>query len=525
MDNIKKIAERWMVKGLKVARVNYGMYGVQENIDDWFMGKQKLIEMFRKSPNWSEENLAIIKTIEYARQISSLTKRNNFSNLMFAVKQAMRLHSQTKYIDMIQIMGYAMDNDTGYDTSRIFVSERLTEQDVLFIKEALGYSRVQEGMKTSRLVQKIFQQWAPLSMENKVVQDAYYAWTESLSESKVKAKHVISLNPADYLLMSWGNSWASCHIINPEIADGDTHSGCFRAGTLSYMGDSSSVLCYTVKPEVEDDDCPITPKVSREISFMTDEQPVFYQSRMYPSNGDDKLKEVYRKSIQEELNAIFNIENPEWELDNDRNCRFVTHSNLHYKDYDHYGYHYREKGMGVHFQRYDAGNYASCLECGETGIEEPNTLYCDSCRGDAYYCARCGDFVHEDDVFYLDEYDDYYCRDCTITCAQCGTVCTVDDMVTTARDEYVCPDCFENNYFECWVCGSIDHMDYGYLVNDDYYCEDCFHEGFTFCDYCSEPVSLADAVEHDGYKYCPDCAPELEDDEETVAETEEVPVA
>jgi len=45
---------------------------------------------------------------------------------------------------------------------------------------------------------------------------------------------ILSVNPCDFLKMSYGEGWDSCHHVG--------HHGCYHAGTQSYIMDSSSMI-------------------------------------------------------------------------------------------------------------------------------------------------------------------------------------------------------------------------------------------------------------------------------------------
>lgn len=87
----------------------------------------------------------------------------------------------------------------------------------------------------------------------------YSVFADAINPTKKKMIVCFSLNPIDWLTMSFGNSWASCHTIDvdqlrKEQGDG-THNyhGMYSSGTMSYMLDSSSIIMYYVNPESKDE--------------------------------------------------------------------------------------------------------------------------------------------------------------------------------------------------------------------------------------------------------------------------------
>ena len=75
------------------------------------------------------------------------------------------------------------------------------------------------------------------------------------------------------------------------------------------------------------------------------------------------------------------------------------------------------------------------------------------------------------------------CRDCM------NTIEENEEFKELGGEEYLCQNCFEENYFEC-SCGDIERKEYGYWVpsEEQYICEDCYVNGYITCCDCGEVV-------------------------------------
>ena len=101
------------------------------------------------------------------------------------------------------------------------------------------------GAKFSRVMNAVLR--AVIEQGNIACPD-YEKWFAAFSDAAKtkpeKLKFVLSIHPADYMRMSFGNSWESCHKLG---------RGCYQAGTLSYMLDTCSMVGYVVKHECKDE--------------------------------------------------------------------------------------------------------------------------------------------------------------------------------------------------------------------------------------------------------------------------------
>ena len=110
---------------------------------------------------------------------------------------------------------------------------------------------------------------------------AFAAYADIVSELQRKLNFVISVNPLDYLTMSFGVNWKSCHNIS---------GGAWKGGCLSYMLDGTSIITYVITDLNE----PIheNPKIYRQMFHY--DNGLFMQNRLYPQ-GNDGATNLYEK--------------------------------------------------------------------------------------------------------------------------------------------------------------------------------------------------------------------------------------
>lgn len=103
---------------------------------------------------------------------------------------------------------------------------------------------------------------------------------------KIKRHMIISANFLDYMTASFGNGWGSCHTIDYQnYRDASsTHNACYRSGGFSYMGDTSSIVVYTIDPEYDGNEYWSRDKITRTMFHIGINK--FCQGRTYPDNRE-----------------------------------------------------------------------------------------------------------------------------------------------------------------------------------------------------------------------------------------------
>ena len=202
-------------------------------------------------------------------------------------------------------------------------------------------------------------------------------YADMVSTLKRKMQFIISLNPLDYLTMSDGVNWHSCHNI---------YDGCYKAGTISYMLDTTSIVTFVAK-EINDDIHKI-PKVYRQMYHYKDN--LFIQSRLYPQGNDGatNLYDQFRGYVIKEFSSLIGA-NGEWTYEcGTRAC--TTHINSrgkHYRDYNYNAnvgiFYPTSKEFDIQSLVMTVGHESICVNCGRTFNESARYLthqYISSCE-------------------------------------------------------------------------------------------------------------------------------------------------
>ena len=331
---------------------------------------------------------------------------------------------------------------------------------------------------------------------------------DDLSPLSINRHTVLSVHPCDYLEMSnIDNSWSSCHNIE---------SGCYMAGTLSYMCDDCSMIFYTVDKEYSGTDYYKQPKINRQVYCYED--GVLLQSRLYPDYRDSVNSNNFRAAVQSVFAKCENMPNI-WKLKrgNKEVERYTrTHSDAkHYPDYEYSRYEATIsllEGFGdSHDHELVIGSPCYCINCGEN-LDDTESINCDGCNG-CHVCEECGSMCHEADMYYDADNDCWYCSDCVNYCGECGCVIYPgSENYVDSACHYVCDWCYENKYDTCDRCGEIYKIDEMVIRdNGEKYCNECVEEYFVSCDECGCLSHEDDMVWCGDKMLCEDCADRYEE--------------
>lgn len=237
--------------------------------------------------------------------------------------------------------------------------------------------KVAASMKTSRAFNRICTKYGVNKWSKYEKEFAKYA--DMVSGNKRTLYFIISVNPLDYLTMSFGNSWASCHTIDKTNRRRmpNSYSGQYCGGTVSYMLDSTSFITYCL--DDIDGDLHEKGKIYRNMFHMSGQK--FIQSRIYPQGNDGAtdLYKKFREIVQREFVPIFGLENNKWKVrgvDSSDHCSY----GVHYRDYDcfssarvFYPTGYSETTEAIHI-----GHTGICAHCGRP-ISNSGSLAHPSC--------------------------------------------------------------------------------------------------------------------------------------------------
>ena len=308
--------------------------------------------------------------------------------------------------------------------------------------------RAKEGMRTSRMVNKYLSSNFPEIKEimgqkevahadenghvvhetktYNVYEKEYADYSDAINPIKVRRHTVISLNPIDYLTMSFGNSWSSCHTIDKgnlrqvKSQNGtNTYHGMCCGGCLSYMLDDCSAVVYTVDNKYEGEYLELEPKINRNMIHF--HNGIMVQGRMYPQSCDYGAKDLYEqfRNIEEKVIADC-IGTPNlWKYKGGKGeCRNVISGTkgMNYEDYftfDRVGVCYL-KNNEMYVEPSDdfyIGHPGIDTVAGvEYSDKEELSLSHWKSPVPQHECACCGERHSETEMHLID--GDWYCEDC-----------------------------------------------------------------------------------------------------------------
>ena len=427
----------------------FGIAGVQKNLEQWSEGKRDLLALLRRHSDWHEEELAVVLQYDEIRDIDATCVReavfemkqlardcglrdNQYDNFVCALDAATidcrRIPDESRLADIRSHGG--IECAPGQKASRIV--NRLCLKFGLDRYTAEKEESAPDGTKTVRRVHPYNAIFARLS--------------DALNPGTERRKGILSIHPCDYLEMSNDdNTWRSCHCLN----DGE-----YQAGTLSYMGDTVTMIFYTVNPDVEEAFHKV-PRITREVFCYHD--GTLLQSRLYPSDRADQ-RERYMELVEQVITTCLGVPN-QW------TTQAVTHNTkdfwrtypnaLHYKDYE-CGYAIVSVLLGeeFHHEIFTIGSQAYCVCCGEE-LRYEDVLDCSRCESKAI-CKECGREVSYNHYNYDPERHAFFCDECFHHCFFCnkvfqGEVYRVHRHGQT-HSMTACRTCYENLTQPCGTC-------------------------------------------------------------------------
>ena len=350
--------------------------------------------------------------------------------------------------------------------------ENKTQQDFIY-----NGKKIPKGMKILKAL-KYF------DLPKNAMNDIQSKASQLIQANSITGTLCFSVHPLDYLSISENTyNWASCHSL-----DGD-----YRAGNLSYMLDSSTIVCYlrganNVKLPLFPDDVPWNSKKWRVLLFFSDKQDIIFAGRQYPFTSSDGLNEVRNnllpflkqpefgkycdwtdpviRSIPDSYghdydvrapyilirgiihNLYDEIEEPERPL----HFNDLLHSsfyNPHYIAINNYPW-YREKAVSkVHI-----GADCKCVKCNKKYITETDSFMCNDC-----------------DLLYGTEINNKFA-----VCSCCDRRVLRESCTEIDDDTIICNDCLKNHCFKCDCCDGYDFEENKVYIEeqDIYVCQKCY---------------------------------------------------
>lgn len=306
--------------------------------------------------------------------------------------------------------------------------------------------RAVEGQKISRIVNK-FCKYLKLNdivemglayngnEKNYGYDYQFSQFSDGINTLKVTRYTVISVNPIDYLTMSFGHKWASCHTIDkmgirPDGDEDHHYGGCYSSGTVSYMLDPTSFVVYTVDSKYNGTDFELQDKMKRVMFYLGEDKLI--ESRVYPDGrrnseagiDDQTSAKQFREIVQKVIADCLDTPNL-WTTTKgygtaSRYIQSATGS-THYPDYCHYddvvtSWLSRTR-VSKNIKKIIVGSEPICPACGERHNNAENILCWTHSREYGHEgevtCSRCGCLVSEEDAIMDIDTGNYYCdHDC-----------------------------------------------------------------------------------------------------------------
>jgi hypothetical protein len=478
--------------------------GVRKNVCTWFENKKGQMNLFRKHPYWNEEAKAIVFSQNEQRVVDYSVAELMLAELVGYINRKLDDRYQDKVIIALYFTIYDLrveDCDQTSTMTEEFIEKfRTKTEDISLPKDVERMLRV--GTKITKFARKCFTHWkkgdgTEVDVTTLVDDHAegdrnynsfdkiYAKFADSLSELVIQKITLVSLHFCDFMLMSNGNSWLSCHYINSNNIFHDdniqSYSGSSKQGCLSYALDAPSFLLYTLPGTYEGEEYYLEPKLNRMCCQY--HKGVIVTGKCYPNNKDACITR-YRQTLQLIISTIEGAPNL-WTFSRkiSKITAFVTTDDDagHYRDYE---YSNQKptislcKNFGIDLdETMTIGHEAYCVHCG-TGLGgyDHNWLQCNRHRR-RKKCRCCGRLIeNEDDRIYID--GNTYCRDCTFYCDYHKEY----ELIEDGKNELdlgegyhidVCDRALQY-YSQCNDCGVWFIKGNGHYGNGKQYCNKCY---------------------------------------------------
>ena len=420
-------------------------------------------------------------------------------------------------------------NESWYEEIRAVEGQKTTKIIGKFAK-AIGLDKI----KDIRLVTEYDNSGTPHERQRDFGWNRKYAeYCDAINPLKVKQWTCISVNPIDYIRMSMGKGWASCHTIDKINKDdrSSTYEGCYSAGTLSYMLDDCTVEMYVVSENYRGNDYELQDKIHR-CNFHLGHGKIV-QGRVYPDGRDSssfpnistEMREIFCRVISECLN-IPNY----WTINKGVSaCMEIAYKDedaLNYPDWENYNdcvaIRVGSTETKINHEPIVIGATAKCVCCGDD-LYEADYIMCEDCRN-VCRCSYCGDLIYterEDYICIERDYEGvyYYCCE---RCAERDGWVKMYDKTWAYKNDDIFYDAYYGNYYYCDDNDVIIAKDGNYFAdyesakNADYVYVKSHDEWYNvrkceFCEECEQYVLISEFDYDTGM--CMNCAKYAENEE------------
>lgn len=492
-----------MCRALNYWYVYYDKRAIEKIASTWNDRKSWLRSILSKHPLWREQEQAII--FDY-------TQIRDFNREIFLdVLEEYQFNMRIELSRLINQESLKMDDYHKFSgIVNIFkndVDGKLANQSLVRDIEECVHKTFTSGTKNSRIFNSLMLPFFENDSQALANYNHYFAKiADVMNPIEIKKYTCLSIHPADFLLMSNGTRWRSCH----RMDDSERRNGC-----LSYLLDDVSMILYTVSSKFDESngDFYYEPKIDRQI-YCFDKYDRLLQSRLYPQDNEKNhaQSDEFRHLVQGILAECLDVPNL-WKKSNQPSSDFFrrdVYSGL-YDDWN-YSYYYTNvshlKNTPLNDEDFTyVGAAPMCLRCGDefNGYCNTDNLYCDDCSN-TYVCENCGNICDKEDMHYID--GKWYCDDCVFYCEYHEEYEPIEDKYDNV--EYygdICEDAYDTGEFVyCYHCGDLYPIyDTVITVDGDSICNYCVEKYYLQCDDCEEYFRKEEYEENPDGTFCPNC--------------------
>lgn len=351
------------------ADYNYTDEAVTKMAGKWAQNKSKLANVLRKADGWDEKNLCVVRDITVEQRDAGRAK-SAYRELLYNIYCCApdRTRSSNLLADMYSESSMLPDAMSGTLSlrGREWLVDSLENQG-FNVKFSLNV-----GAKFTRVINAVLRAVIEQGHFDCPEYERWFAaFSDGVKTKPEKLKFVLSIHPADYMRMSFGNSWESCHKLG---------RGGYQAGTLSYMLDTCSMVGYVVKAECKDEYWK-EGKIFRQM-FMYNGAEML-KSRLYPDYNTNDA--IHGTAFADCVAKILDIPS-DWEKVNSALTTMSQGKNsAAYPDFT-FSYYNTWSLVNPEYLADDAfiakttpiGEPPMCPVCGKEHRKK-NTCYCDDC--------------------------------------------------------------------------------------------------------------------------------------------------
>lgn len=456
-DNIKAIQDQFN----EVIAFSQGFTPNTDALfEQWFEAKRDIIEC------WGG-NLIIEVPHKVAFELSQKEKDSRLDEFINAVSVT---------FDNEALANFLEDNRQGFFKNRVVAD---------------GEARLNGELHKIPLDMKLLKAFKYFENDEQIVKELQTIASMIIQEDKVEGYLCFSVHPLDFISSSENTyNWRSCHALDGE----------YRSGNLSYMVDSSTIMCYLRGGEKEK--LPNFPnyilwnsKKWRMLAFFSEKWDVIFAGRQYPFFSRTALDTVlyhlaftgrmfnscaWSKWHDDELKSFEYKEEADSFVEMDGGILmwpYICISNelmpinevvkdnpnsLHFNDLLRSSYYtpyycfkkYRPVGQ---IPKVRIGGAVPCCSCGGDHVIATDTMLCENCELDFGnsederfgYCDVCERRIIIDDAHLIDPHGHLLCDWCydamAQRCENCGTDFYKDDIVyDKPSHSYMCNRCHEH---------------------------------------------------------------------------------